>query len=953
MRRFSWLCVVLSLTASSALGASSPSALDWSAWDTLPVVHEGRVMPLDTFARDSVREICGREKPTFDLSASMPAAELKSEAMAPARSLFPGDKPRQFKASELLLSWLIEPSKWEDVPFIEAKHEGLREMLELPLKNEAGEALAFVSPNQLKNSDGFQRHLMELAERQRAAQREGQEPRMSEAEKKLEKVWRAVTIWKRLVLAKSLDSEAMQGLQQSLSTAAEAWQQVAPELNMIAEAGGEKTQLQQPVEQAKQAFLQLAEAAQKPTATLTELEAPARQFASAAANLAQQFAGLARRMAEHPPADWEKEKQAALLARLEDVAGRTKELAMAAARVERALYENGEWLRVVPALNAAALEKDREADDRAEPWLDLETLLYGTPAALAGYPPAAVQAVRDAFTQLAAIYPERDARPNDFAAATQGLSRSLRTLGEEVEPLRDKLDLKERDDDLIAYTRYPAASVTATEVRYNRLQPFQWSWAISFLSLWLFGAYMIGVRRRGLFYAGLAVLFFGLAWAVYGFYLRVIITGWAPVTNMYETLIYTAFFVTALGAWFTLLPVTWPGLQNAWRLSAAPPTWEATELSADQLRLMPRGRWNGLGWLLQIPRLALAVVVVWALTMADYAAGGRKIINLLPNIDAGQSLPDFNDLMTWGVGLVILLPTVWYLPRAFATALAFPLVARRSLGVQRDKLFEQVYARWPFCVSATMAATLGGALASFAPMLDSGFGPLTPVLRDNFWLLIHVLTIVSSYAAGALAWGIANIALAFYLFGAYRAPEASGVALGHRPAGPAGGHSAFVGKRPPAQTAELSSFVYRGVQVAVVLLAAGTLLGALWADVAWGRFWGWDPKEVWALVSLLVYLAILHGRYAGMFGNFGLCVGAVLGFTAIIMSWYGVNFWLGVGLHSYGFGAGGQYQVLGGVGLNWLLMLAAVARYQLETKGTVAFWRGSEAAPTSAVAEAS
>jgi hypothetical protein len=58
-------------------------------------------------------------------------------------------------------------------------------------------------------------------------------------------------------------------------------------------------------------------------------------------------------------------------------------------------------------------------------------------------------------------------------------------------------------------------------------------------------------------------------------------------------------------------------------------------------------------------------------------------------------------------------------------------------------------------------------------------------------------------------------------------------------------------------------------------------------------------------------------------------------------------------LHSYGFGAGGQYQVLGGVGLNWLLMLAAVARYQLETKGTVAFWRGSEAAPTSAVAEAS
>ena len=92
-------------------------------------------------------------------------------------------------------------------------------------------------------------------------------------------------------------------------------------------------------------------------------------------------------------------------------------------------------------------------------------------------------------------------------------------------------------------------------------------------------------------------------------------------------------------------------------------------------------------------------------------------------------------------------------------------------------------------------------------------------------------------------------------------------------------------------------------------MAAGTILGGLWADVSWGRFWGWDPKEVWALISLLTYLAILHGRYAGWFGDFGLAVGSVLGATAIVFSWYGVNFVLGVGLHSYGFGAGGQLEV--------------------------------------------
>jgi hypothetical protein len=117
-----------------------------------------------------------------------------------------------------------------------------------------------------------------------------------------------------------------------------------------------------------------------------------------------------------------------------------------------------------------------------------------------------------------------------------------------------------------------------------------------------------------------------------------------------------------------------------------------------------------------------------------------------------------------------------------------------------------------------------------------------------------------------------------------------------------------------------------------LLLAAGTILGGLWADVSWGRFWGWDPKEVFALVSLLIYLAVLHGRYAGWFGNFGLAVGTILGGSAIIMSWYGVNFILGVGLHAYGFGDGGQVQVGLAVAANWAFLGLAALRYWSETQ---------------------
>ncbi|MBY0316645.1 MAG: cytochrome c biogenesis protein CcsA [Bdellovibrionales bacterium] len=188
--------------------------------------------------------------------------------------------------------------------------------------------------------------------------------------------------------------------------------------------------------------------------------------------------------------------------------------------------------------------------------------------------------------------------------------------------------------------------------------------------------------------------------------------------------------------------------------------------------------------------------------------------------------------------------------------------------------------RGPFAMLAgTAVAAICMVAADFAPLiLDGSLQPLEPVLRSNLWLVIHVMTITLAYAAFFLALGIGNVGL-FYMI--------------------------RTENRESATIRELVDTCYKSLQVGVVLLAAGTILGGVWADYSWGRFWGWDPKETWALIALLGYLAVLHGRLAGWLKNFGMFAGAVIAFNLVIMAWYGVNFVLGAGLHSYGFGAGG------------------------------------------------
>jgi cytochrome c-type biogenesis protein CcsB len=215
-------------------------------------------------------------------------------------------------------------------------------------------------------------------------------------------------------------------------------------------------------------------------------------------------------------------------------------------------------------------------------------------------------------------------------------------------------------------------------------------------------------------------------------------------------------------------------------------------------------------------------------------------------------------------------------------------------------LFEIAYRARYFAACASALAVVSLILAESVPILDASIAPLVPVLRDNFWLTTHVLTITLGYAAFFLAMGIGHLNLGLYFFA-------------------------------PGRTAlfkTLSLFLYRSLQVGTLLLAVGTMLGGVWASYSWGRFWGWDPKETWALIALLGYLAVLHGRFIGWFKDFGMAVGSILGFLGVLMAWYGVNFILGTGLHSYGFGSGGYTYVGGFVAFELLVVGAASFRHR-------------------------
>jgi cytochrome c-type biogenesis protein CcsB len=186
----------------------------------------------------------------------------------------------------------------------------------------------------------------------------------------------------------------------------------------------------------------------------------------------------------------------------------------------------------------------------------------------------------------------------------------------------------------------------------------------------------------------------------------------------------------------------------------------------------------------------------------------------------------------------------------------------------------------PAVLGATALSASLFLLVTELNLLDPEISSIQPVLK-SYWLMIHVAIITASYGAlgiGALL-GLVNLLL--YLF-----------------------KNKSNKKRLQMNIVEITSVSEMVTTIGLFMLTIGTFLGGIWANESWGRYWGWDPKETWALVSVLTYAIILHLRFIpGLNGKFAFNVFNLWGFSSIIFTFFGVNFIL-VGLHSYAQGEG-------------------------------------------------
>lgn len=179
-------------------------------------------------------------------------------------------------------------------------------------------------------------------------------------------------------------------------------------------------------------------------------------------------------------------------------------------------------------------------------------------------------------------------------------------------------------------------------------------------------------------------------------------------------------------------------------------------------------------------------------------------------------------------------------------------------------------------------------------LMDPEITPLQPVLK-SYWLMIHVAIITGSYAPLGVACMLALLNLMLY---AMRTKK-NGVRL-------------------TRHINELTWLTEMAMMIGVMMLTIGTFLGGVWANESWGRYWGWDPKETWALVAILCYAMVLHFRFIpGLKSNFALNVASFWSYSTILFTFFGVNFYL-VGLHSYAQGDGlGRFP-------NWILIAALI-----------------------------
>jgi cytochrome c-type biogenesis protein CcsB len=184
----------------------------------------------------------------------------------------------------------------------------------------------------------------------------------------------------------------------------------------------------------------------------------------------------------------------------------------------------------------------------------------------------------------------------------------------------------------------------------------------------------------------------------------------------------------------------------------------------------------------------------------------------------------------------------------------------------------------PIILSVTSLLTGVTLLTAHMSWLNPEITNLVPVLK-SYWLTIHVATITASYGFLALGGLTGFLNLGIMIF---------------RNKGNA--------ERVNLTLKELSLIIELSLTVGLILLVIGNFLGGIWANESWGRYWGWDPKETWSLVTIIVYSFILHMRlFPGLRSTFSFNFFSMFGFSSVLMTYFGVNYYLS-GLHSYASG---------------------------------------------------
>jgi ABC-type transport system involved in cytochrome c biogenesis permease subunit len=215
---------------------------------------------------------------------------------------------------------------------------------------------------------------------------------------------------------------------------------------------------------------------------------------------------------------------------------------------------------------------------------------------------------------------------------------------------------------------------------------------------------------------------------------------------------------------------------------------------------------------------------------------------------------------------------------------------------------------YPIGIANLVSAFIGISTLSVARFLDTRdtLHVLEAVLDTQFWLSTHVISVTAGYAVTFLAGFIGICALVHRMATSY---------------------DSYPPGLRPKQSEEFQQILYRMIYgivcFAIFFSFIGTVLGGLWADDSWGRFWGWDPKENGAMMIVLWNAILLHARWDKQVGPRGFAVLAVLGNIVTAWSWFGTN-QLGIGLHSYGFTSGALYTLVGFVSANLLFVIVSL-----------------------------